>query len=249
MSKPRILITLDHSYGPSECIYINLSYLTAIERAGGTPVLVGRPDKEEVARLIASCDAVFLTGGDDVIPELYGAVKSPLCGKIDPSDRDRVEWDILDHAYARKLPILGVCRGMQVMNAHLGGTLYQDIEGEMANACKHDFHKDENSNKLRRDFPAHDMHIIPDTLLHNIVGENKISVNSLHHQGVRDLAQKFKKCGTAPDGLIEAIEHLEHPFCIGVQWHPEELGDAPSQKLFQALVFAARSQEAYLKKS
>lgn len=241
MSKPRILITLDHSYGPSERIYINLSYLNAIEKAGGTPVLVGRPDKEEVARLIASCDAVFLTGGDDVVPELYGAEKSPLCGKVDPSDRDRVEWDILDHAYSRKMPILGVCRGMQVMNAHLGGTLYQDIHGEMESSIKHDFHKDENGDKLRRDLPAHEMRIIPNTLFYRIIGENKISVNSLHHQGVKDLAQKFKQSGSAPDGLIEAMEHIEHPFCIGVQWHPEEMGDTASQKLFQAFVLATRS--------
>ncbi len=244
MSKPRILITLDHSYGPSERIYINLSYLNAIEGAGGTPVLVGRPDKEEVERLIASCDAVFLTGGDDVVPELYGAEKSLLCGKIDPSDRDRVEWDILDRAYERKMPILGVCRGMQVMNAHLGGTLYQDIAGEMANAINHDFHKDEEGNKLRRDLPAHDALVIPDTLFHKIVGENKFSVNSLHHQGVKNLSNKFTQGATSPDGLIEAIEHIEHPFCLGVQWHPEEMGDTPSQKLFQAFISAARSWDS-----
>ena len=241
MSRPRILITLDHSYGPSERIYINLSYLNAIEQAGGTPVLVGRPDKEEVARLIASCDAVFLTGGDDVVPELYGAEKSPLCGKIDPSDRDRVEWNILDHAYARKMPILGVCRGMQVLNAHSGGTLYQDIVGEMPNAIKHDFHKDENGNKLNRNLPAHEMHITPDTLFSRIIQTKSFAVNSLHHQGVRDLAQKFKQSGVAPDGLVEAIEHVDHPFCIGVQWHPEEMGDTVSQKLFQAFILAAHT--------
>ncbi len=239
MNRPRILLTLDHSYGPSERIYINLSYLNAIERAGGTPVLVGRPDKEEVARLVASCDAVFLTGGDDVVPELYGAEKSPLCGKIDPSERDRVEWDILDQAFARQMPILGVCRGMQVLNAYGGGTLYQDIQGEKVNAIKHDFHKDENGNKLRRDLVAHDINIISGTLFHDIVGESKISVNSLHHQGVRNLAMKFKQSGSAPDGLIEAIEHTEHPFCIGVQWHPEELSSDASANIFSSFIKAA----------
>lgn len=239
MNQPRILITLDHSYGPSERIYINLSYLNAIEQAGGTPVLVGRPDEDEVAHLIASCDAVFLTGGDDVVPELYGAKKSPLCGKIDPTDRDRVEWNILDRAYAKKMPILGVCRGMQVMNAHGGGTLFQDVEGEMKNAIKHDFHKDEDGNKLQRDLLSHEISIVSGTLFHNIVGKNNISVNSLHHQGVKVLATNFIQSGTAPDGLIEAIEHDEQPFCLGVQWHPEELSNDASINIFKSFIEAA----------
>lgn len=241
MSKPRILITLDHSYGPSERIYINLSYLNAIEQSGGTPVLVGRPDKDEVTRLIDSCDAVFLTGGDDIVPELYGEAKSTLCGKTDPSQRDRVEWDILDQAYARKMPILGVCRGMQVMNAHLGGTLYQDIQGELKDATKHDFHKDDSGNKLRRDLAAHEINIIPGTLFYNIVQEKKFPVNSLHHQGIKSLAQDLRPCALAPDELIEGIEHQAYPFCVGVQWHPEEMGDARSQKLFDAFIKATHS--------
>ncbi len=242
MSKPRILITLDHSHVPSERLYINFTYLKQIENAGGIPVLAGRPDKDEIKTLVDYCDGIFLTGGDDVYPDLYGVDKNALCGKVDPSERDRVEWEILDYALTKKLPILGVCRGMQVMNVYKGGSLYQDIKGEMPGALKHDFHKNSAGENLKRNTIAHDMLIEEGTLLHDIVQKNNIHVNSLHHQGVRLLANSLTKCASTEDGLIEGVELKDHPFFIGVQWHPEELNDEPSRKLFKAFVDAAKKQ-------
>lgn len=241
MNKPQILIILDHSFSPVDRLFINLAYLREIERIGGVPILVGRPNSMEVARLVGMSDGVFLTGGDDVDPQLYGEAKTKICGKVDPTERDRVEGLILEGAHARKLPILGVCRGMQIINVHFGGTLYQDIKGEMKNAVRHDFHKDSAGVSLERNAIAHDIQVEAGTLLKQIVKETKFPVNSLHHQGIKSLGKNLKKSASAPDGLIEGIELVDYPFCVGVQWHPEELNDDPSRALFAAFVEAAQT--------
>lgn len=240
MQRPRILVTLDHTYKPVERLFINLAYLRAIERAGGEPVLIARPDEKTIIHMIESAHGILLSGGDDVAPPSYGQEPRSCLGKCDPTGRDQVEFLIIRHARTKQLPILGICRGMQMLNVVLGGTLHQDVMHEMPKAQKHDYHKNEDSaTPLGRSHLAHEVRFEPASLLHSLVGVDKIKVNSLHHQGVEQLGTGLRAVAYAPDGLIEGVELPEYPFLLGVQWHPEELSDEGSQNIFRAFVKAA----------
>jgi putative glutamine amidotransferase len=218
---------------------MNHRYFTALAGVGGAPFMVPLlvADPAALRTLFDQADGVFLAGGVDMDPASYGAERAEACGRTD-RPRDDVELLFARWALDSGKPLLGVCRGMQVLNVVAGGTLHQDCASDLPDALKHDYFPTAGH---ARDFLAHDVAIVPGTRLEAIYGRTAIRVNSMHHQGVRDLAEGLVTSATAPDGLIEALEVAGRAFQVAVQWHPEMLidRDAATRRLFQAFVEAA----------
>ena len=201
-------------------------YARAIESAGAEPVLA----EARTGLTIGACSGLLLTGGDDVDPALYGEIASP---ETEPPDRERdaVEAALIDEALARDLPLLGICRGMQILNVHRGGSLVQHLP----TAARH------VRRTPDRSLPAHRVAIEPGSLLATIAGRDAWDVNSRHHQAVARLAGGFNICGRDPeDGTIEAIELPSRRYVLAVQWHPENQAsnDPEQRKLFESFVSA-----------
>lgn len=187
----------------------------ALARAGGHPVLLPvLPDTSQLAALVARVDALVLSGGSDVAPPLYG--EEPLRPEWagDPA-RDAYERALLDAALAQGRPVLGVCRGVQLLNVALGGTLYQDITHQVPGALVH-------RDAARYDDNEHTVRLCRDSWLAPLYPARELLVNSVHHQAIRDLAPGLRACAWAPDGVIEAAADPARKL-FGVQWHPEWL--------------------------
>jgi putative glutamine amidotransferase len=216
-------------------------YVHALTAAGGIPWMIPLlPDDDDTLRAIyEELDGVFLPGGADIDPANYGEQRHPKCDRSDPT-RDRVELHLTRWATRDRKPVLGVCRGLQLINLVAGGTLWQDLESERPASIKHDYFPFRDG--YARDHLAHTVTVRTGTQLAEIVGSGEHQVNSMHHQGIRDLASGFVASATAPDGLIEAIEMSGEQFLVAVQWHPEALTekDSPSRRLFEAFTTAAR---------
>lgn len=199
-------------------------YITTLTSAGAIPWMIPLVDEDTLRGAYEELDAVFLPGGADIDPLTYGAEPHPLCDKTDP-ERDRVEVLLATWALEESKPVLGVCRGMQLINIAAGGTLYQDLAQEMPGSIKHDYFPFSEEN-YSRDFLAHEVKIAKGTRLAEIVGAGPLRVNSMHHQGVRQLGHGLVATAEAPDGLIEALEGANgDSYLIAVQWHPEALTD------------------------
>ena len=216
------------------------SYIDAVAAAGGVPLLIPLGlDEVALTTLLAHLDGLVLTGGGDVAGEEYRSEHPDFIFDVD-TDRDRVELFLARQAMAEQLPLLAICRGHQLLNVALGGTLYEDVLAWMPGAIKHDFF-----GEHPRNHQAHTVAIEPGSKLAATLGRREASVNSLHHQGIRDLAPGLAAAAHAPDGLIEGVEAVDHPFALGVQWHPENLiHDVPEMlALFRGLVEAAAARE------
>ncbi len=215
----------------------NLSekYYNAIERAGGLPLAIPPlRDKAALKALAERLDGVILSGGPDIDPSYFQEMPHPQLGNICPR-RDEAEIFIAGEIIRLSKPLLGICRGMQVMNVVMGGNLYQDISSEIKDPLKH-------IQDAPRWHKSHEIEIIEEeSLLFKIIGQRRIKVNSFHHQAVKKPAADYKITALAPDGVIEAIESRQRGiFWIGVQWHPEELIDDPAHmRLFQFMINAA----------
>jgi len=237
MKTPLIGITTyrtDNPYG-NPILALGENYVQSLSRAGALPVLVplGLPE-DQLDALMARLDGILFSGGGDMAPEIFGAEMIPEVKSVDP-DRDRVEMQLIKTAISEDLPFLGICRGLQVINVALGGTLYTHVETQHPQALKHDFYPDWPRNHL-----PHAVQVEPDSRLATILGTTEPGVNSLHHQGIRDLAPGMQAAAYAPDGLTEAFESPDHTFGLAVQWHPEWLQEyAPMRALFRAFVEAA----------
>jgi len=216
-------------------MYIAKAYIRAIVTAGGIPFLIPMGLTEDaIIRLVTRLDGVLFTGGGDIHPENYGAKSNTLCKDVDP-ERDRLEIFLLRNIIQAPKPFLGICRGIQLINVALGGSLYSDISTERPNSMEH--------RHARTDLFTHQVKITLNSRLIKIIGDGEIAVNSRHHQGINTLAAGLKAVAFAPDGIIEGIELPAYPgiFGIGVQWHPEDMLEQPSAKeLFKAFVKAAR---------
>jgi putative glutamine amidotransferase len=211
------------------------AYVDALQQAGATPVMIplGLPE-EQLSGLLSRVDGVLFSGGGDVHPERYGSAQHPLVDFVD-EDRDRVEVSLVNHAVQVGLPIMGICRGLQLINVALGGTLFEDLGSQLSGSIQHD-----HSEEHQRDYLAHPVRMEPDSLLAAVLGCSSIQVNSLHHQGIRQLAAGLRASAFAPDGVIEGIELPGYPFGLAVQWHPEWLDAYPPMRcLFHAFVAAA----------
>jgi putative glutamine amidotransferase len=216
-------------------------YIHVLAACGAVPWLLPLlPGEEETLRAAYDhLDGVFLAGGVDIDPGQYGeAEHQALCNTPDP-ERDWTEVTLLRWALAEGKPLLGICRGMQVLNVAAGGTLYQDIKLQHPEAIKHDYFS--VSGNYPRDLLVHEVRVGPDSRLRSILGKETLAVNSMHHQGVRRLAPGLVPTAYAPDGLIEAVEGTNGRFVVGVQWHPEELTDKDPvhRLLFTAFLEAA----------
>lgn len=189
-------------------------YMKVCEENGSLPIMLPlTDDKEELEEAYKLCDGILFTGGHDVDPIVYGEKKKETCGKS-CTLRDEMEAYLLDRCIKDDKPFLGICRGIQFVNAHLGGTLYQDLPTEYASEVEH--HMTPPYDKT-----AHEVKVLEDTHLSEIIGAGIHKVNSYHHQAVKDLGKGLVVMAISSDGLVEAVEVEGKRFAIGVQWHPE----------------------------
>jgi len=224
------------------CWVMSQRYVDVLTSVGAIPwVIPLTTDMSTLRALYERLDGVFLPGGVDMDPDQYSESRLPVCGVIDP-DRDRVEVALVRWAMAERKPVLAVCRGVQVLNVAAGGTLYQDLAEWCEAAIKHDYWPMEP--RQRRDL-VHEVHIEAGTQLASIIGAGATTVNSMHHQGIKQLAPGLVVNARAPDGLIEGVEGRDESYLLGVQWHPEELveSDPAMRRLFESFIEAASAHE------
>lgn len=215
-------------------------YMQGIEQAGGVPVMLPLTAEEENLRLLAeTMDGFLFTGGHDVDPALYGEAPKETLGPL-CRERDAMEAALLPMVMELDKPFLGICRGIQLINAVLGGSLYQDLPSENPSPVRH--HETPPYDKV-----AHTVRIEPDTPLFRMVGTTAMGVNSYHHQGIKTLAPCLRKMAEATDGVIEAVYAPGKTFAAAVQWHPEFSfrSDENSRKIFAAFVAACQKKGAY----
>lgn len=228
-----------------ESLWMLPGYMDGITEAGGTPVMLPLTEDPDVIRqLVALCDGFLVTGGQDVAPEMYGETASPEYLAMNPElspELDRMEALLIPEIIATDTPMLGICRGVQILNAVLGGTMWHDLPTELPSDVEH------HMPNPPYDLLGHEVDLVPGTPLADLMeasGEGRrIAVNSYHHQAVREVADELAVMAKADDGVIEALYRPESRFCWGVQWHPEFLHkvDARSRMIFKAFVDAARS--------
>jgi len=221
-----------------EMIGVAAAYVEAIVLAEGIPLLIPPGLSEaDLRQVFAHIDGLLLPGGGDVDPAFYnGSERHSLLRDVDRR-RDELEIFMARRAVSQEKPLLAICRGHQVLNVALGGSLWQDLQSEMPEYLAHDY----NGKGFPRYHTPHTVNVRPGTKLAGCLGEGAIAVNSLHHQGIRDLAPELNIVGQAADGLIEAVEIGGHPFAVGVQWHPESLihHDTAMLSLFKSFVEVA----------
>jgi putative glutamine amidotransferase len=218
-------------------VFLYTSYIDALESFGLAPLLVTPAhDVASIDALLSACCGLVLSGGEDVHPSRYGEEPSPALGHVEPL-RDEMEFAAVSAAVARGMPVFGICRGLQVLNVHFGGTLYQDIATDRPGEQLRHLQTQPWSER------THGARVRPGSLLSRIVGEDRLQINSFHHQAVKHLAPPMKVTARADDGLVEAIEHTDYPWMLGVQWHPERNEATapdtdPDRRLFQGFAAA-----------
>lgn len=215
------------------------AYARAILKAGGIPLLIPIGlSLAQLRELFHRLDGILLVGGGDLDPALFNGEAHPRVYDVDAA-RDEMEIELVQLAARHQKPLLGICRGAQVINVALGGTLYTDIADQLKGALKHDYFPG-----YPRETLAHKVKIMDRTRLEEIIGEDEIQVNSLHHQGLARIGEELRVSAWSPDGLAEAVELLGHRFLIGVQWHPEWLTHHPRHfALFEAFTQATGNNE------
>jgi putative glutamine amidotransferase len=238
MARVPIGVTIGNSR-EAEIFALRDDYVRAVETAGGLPLVLAPGDPADAPALAAAyldrVGALVLSGGADVDPALYGEPRHETVTSVFP-ERDAFELAIVREALRRDMPVLAICRGHQLLNVAAGGTLIQDIASQVEAAAVHD----PDQERWER---CHDVAVLPGTRLARILGSERVSVNSFHHQAVKDLGHGLVLSARGcDDGVIEGMEMPDRRFVIGVQWHPESFWDRPAgfQPLFEALVDAAR---------
>lgn len=239
-SKPALvaLTATSEQAGDAQRVRINRAYTDAIIAAGLVPIVIPPVPPEHASAILDSVAGLVLTGGEDVDPALFGADRHPQTGDANDA-RDSCELALAREAAARRLPTLAICRGVQVLNVALGGTLVQDIPSEVGSSVDHDA-------EGRRSARVHAVSVSGGSRLGGIVQDRSITTNSFHHQSVDQVGAGLCVVAKSPDGVVEAVECADRGWwAIGVQWHPEELTETPEEwdrRLFAA--FAAAVKEA-----
>ena len=224
--------------GLPSSVVMNQRYYEAVAAAGGAPVLIPLVEDNDALRgIYDACAGIMIPGGVDMDPATYGEAPHEKLGRVDP-ERDRVELQLTRWAIEDKKPLLGLCRGLQVINVAAGGTLFQDLDAQLDGAIRHDYFP---TYGFERDYVSHDVAVEPSSRLKSLVQVDQLPVNSMHHQGVKELGAGLKVCARASDGLIEAVESANGHWMVGVQWHPEvfDCEDPYTRDLFRGFVRAA----------
>lgn len=225
----RPVIGVTGNYNEEEhSFWVRDYYVKSLRAVGAVPlVLPPTEDADITAEYLQICSGLLFSGGGDVDPVHWGEMARPRLGYINPL-RDAFELELARQALRADMPILGICRGCQVLNVAAGGSLLQDIQSHLLH--------DQNAP---REYPIHAIVVEKGSLLRRVVGSEEIRVNSFHHQAVKNPGRGLKTCAWAPDGIIEAVESTEHRWVLGVQWHPECMTDEFSRRIFAALVKAS----------
>jgi putative glutamine amidotransferase len=225
---------------PTLGVYEN--YLEALVFAGAIPILIPIISSSEIQdQYLNLIDGLLLTGGEDVSPEYYGETPSELLGDTS-LERDKLEIALIKYAWGKKLPIFGICRGMQILNVALGGSLYQDIVSE----CKTNVVHRINNNPQSLLQILHHLDLKNDSYLTKWLNTNSLAVNSSHHQAIKDISPMLRVVGTSEDGIVEAIQAKDNRIVFGVQSHPEwqwNIGDRVWSNVFSNFVDACRNRE------
>jgi putative glutamine amidotransferase len=215
---------------------LGLSYPRSIDLAGAVPVVLPPVQIDHVDWLLDRLGGLMIPGGPDIHPSAYGEQPDPNLGPTEP-ELDAFELELIRRADARAMPILGICRGMQAINVARGGTLVQHVPDDYGERIPH---RQEESGRV----PTHDIEVVEGSLVASVLGAERHAVNSFHHQAVRRLGENLRPVAFAPDGVIEALEAVDRPFVVGVQWHGESLSDrADHVGLFGDFVEAAARYE------
>jgi putative glutamine amidotransferase len=234
---PLIGVTPSFDYA-KETVMLHESYTEGVNSAGGLAFILSPSEDEKLLhRYLDGCDGLLLTGGADIDAMYYGEENLPYSQEISPV-RDFMEIFLVRKAVELNKPVLGICRGIQVINAALGGTLFQDIYAQIPgkNILKH-------SQEAPRWYPVHEISIVPGSRVFESFGRTCVKVNSFHHQAVRDPAPGFAVTSRSSDGIIESIEHFHKNFVVGVQWHPERMfsKDEAYLGIFRSFVDACKT--------
>ena len=243
MRRPVIGVTPDFNAGNRKDMggkeptyFLRARYLQAVQEAGGVPLVLPLVvSRTQHSFLLQRLDGLLVTGsGSDLAPQFYGESKQYPFQQMS-EERARLELGFSQLAFKHQVPTLGICGGMQSMNVALGGTLIQDIPSQIVTKIQH-------LQKSSAENTVHPIQIEPKTLLRRIIKKSNMPVNSSHHQSVKTISRSLQVSAVAPDGVIEAIEASNHPFWLGVQWHPEFLyrKDLLQKRLFSAFIKAAR---------
>lgn len=224
-----------------EIFRMEVSYVQAVEAAGGVPILLP-PSGAGVAELVGLVDGIIFSGGADIRPDRYGDdyVHETTYGISDL--RDDFEFALLTAALAAEVPVLAICRGIQVLNVGLGGTLYQDVPTEYPDAIRHSQPWEVGSFE----HPIHDVTLERDSLIGDLLATTTVGTNSAHHQSLKRVAPGLRVVGRSADGGIEAVEDPARPFVLGVQWHPEKMFAAHPEhlRLFAGLIAESTAHRA-----
>ena len=238
MTRPVIGIIPSIESGEGK-IYTPTSYPKAIIEAGGNPVFFNFTRDEGIIEAYADMvDGVLFSGGDDVDPASYGEEQTWGCGDVVPL-RDAFEIKLLKVLLKKhpEKPILGICRGCQILNVGMGGTLYQDLKTQAPGCIRH-------QQQQSSHYASHKAFVTEGSRLHAIYGSTDVKVNSFHHQAVKDLGQELVITARSSDGIVEGFEKPDHPYFVAVQWHPERLVEGPHhpehKPLFKTFVDACR---------
>ncbi len=233
--------TLESRPDLPRCWVMSQRYVQVLTAVGAIPWVIPllQPDEATMRAIYERVAGVFFPGGVDIDPATYGEAAAPVCGRTDPA-RDWTELRLARWAIADHKPIFAVCRGVQLLNVAVGGTLYQDIASQVPAAIKHDNFP---SGGHGRDELSHDVRLTPGSRLARLLETETLAVNSMHHQGIARLAPPLEAVAVSADGLIEGVESGNDQFVVGVQWHPEDLVDRDPRmrSLFSAFIAAARS--------
>lgn len=227
-----------------DSIWMLPGYMDGIRLAGGLPLILPlKADTEDIFQICRTCDGFLFTGGHDVDPSMYGAERSRKCGPSN-QDRDNLEKKIFEYAISLDLPVLGICRGIQLINVLCGGTLYQDIPTEYYFTEYSPSDSVEHHMLPPYDVPCHEVTILEGTPLSELLNKSTTSVNSYHHQAVKELSPSLLPMAISEDGLIEALYMPDKKYIQAVQWHPEFNfhNNEDSRRLFVSFVNACKTE-------
>ncbi|MFC4322186.1 gamma-glutamyl-gamma-aminobutyrate hydrolase family protein [Litchfieldia salsa] len=231
--KPIIGITgayVNHNFH-MEGVYVHHDYHNTVAANGGLPIILPYIDPQLAIESVALCDGIILSGGEDVDPQFYQQDPHPNIGQTIP-ERDLSEIALVHYALEHNIPLLAICRGVQILNVALGGTLIQDIPTQCEAPIKH-------SQTIQRNKDSHFVKVSLDSKLYQMLGHTTVRVNSLHHQAIDRLAPTLKQTAVSSDGIIEAVEYIhDSHFTVGVQWHPESMAKSNSMmnRLFETFI-------------